>query len=160
MLIMPIDQIITLTADIVQAFGIFLALIALTREVRRARTDRDLQVILNLSSSFRRRWEDKWEDLCRPQLKKDISIEQYAFDNEKEIRHMLNWVDWLGTYIKTNLLSNHEVIFGSIGIPITEIIDIGRPLIEKDIEKYGKEHWSSLYVVARMLKIEWVKEFI
>jgi hypothetical protein len=65
---------------------------------------------------------------------------------------MLNWIDWLGTLIRTESLSETEIIFGSIGPQFADMIDMGEPLLEPYFQKYGRPYWKGLLRVAKEIK--------
>lgn len=156
---MDIKEIITLSTDIFQGVAVVIALVAMVLEIRQSRISRDMDLMMNLSSSFRRRWEDKWEDIIRPEAATAHRNQDPRAQVEKEIRHMLNWIDWLGTCIRTGMLSNESVILNSIGIPIKEIINKNQPLIEADIREHGTAYWASLLTVAEKLDIPWTSPY-
>jgi len=163
---MPENQ-ITNISDIIKTLGIIIAVITLFLGYRNAKKgqeqnkkSRDLGVFLNLSNDFRNRWEGGWGDIL-DELgadHKNDGLTKVPNDRIKDVTYMLNWVDWLGTVIRTNILTNDEVIFGSIGIPIKRIINAGRPIIEKGIEEHKKEYWGSLLVVGQRLEVGWIKD--
>ncbi len=72
----------------------------------------------------------------------------------------VDWVDWLGTVIRTNILTNDAVIFGSIGISIKQIINAGRPIVERDTKEYGKSYWESLLIVGQRLEVNWITDLM
>lgn len=126
------------------------------------RRGRDLDIFLNLSSEFRSRWEGGWGDIL-DKLGVDHrndGLTEMPKDNIKEITYMLNWVDWLGTVIRTNILTNDKVIFGSIGIAVMRIINAGRPIIERDTKEYGKDYWESVLIVGQRLEINWITDLM
>jgi hypothetical protein len=136
---------------------ISLAFIALSIYVARkeANASRQLQIMLDLSASFRARWEASWAKTVRT----IVETQETSKDNvvpaqyEDELRFMLNWIDWVGILKRTGLLTQYDVVFGGIGPAMSSIIKLGRPIVEKDISAKGKNYWSGLLDVAEALDL-------
>ena len=117
----------------------------------------DLQVALELSASFRERWEAGW----------DASLDavesgngEISADPGRSLRHMLNWIDWVGTLLRTRSLHNERVIFDSLGPTFRRILGAGRTILESDVEVHGPGYWASLLPVARRLQIAWLMDLL
>lgn len=159
-MIAELRDMVEFVANLAQAFAVIFAAIALVQGQKDAQATRDLEIFLNLSQSFRRRWEAGWGRTLQ-EIRASMHTshvfevpEQYR----EELSYMLNWVDWLGTIMRTSVLGNDDVIFGSIGPTIMRIINAGRPLIERQCREHGLDYWGSLFIVARRLNIEWVDD--
>ena len=155
-----LTQVVSILANVAQAVAVIIAVWTLASNRKDAKASRDLEVALNLSESFRTRWEGGWAE-CLEAVGADHRIGrpgELPPEHAKQLRHMLNWVDWLGTMLKNRCLANEQVIFDSIQIPIRRIINAGQPVVEQDVQEYGLDYWSSLLVVANRLNIEWVRE--
>ncbi|MDX6404471.1 MAG: hypothetical protein QOH70_1926 [Blastocatellia bacterium] len=154
-------QVLEVIVLVVQIISFPVAAVSLYLTRKEAKAGRDLQIALNLSESFRSRWEGGWSDA----LYKVKEAQKASRPNEVPLEHrdhlfqMLNWIDWLGVLIKTKSLSKKEIIFDSIGPQFVEIIDIGRPLIESDIRKHGSKYWAGLLTVAQAQDVEWTRGY-
>jgi hypothetical protein len=128
---------------------------------KESKASRDLQIALNLSESFRSRWEGGWSDALYEvkEAQKTSGTNEVPVKYRDRLFQMLNWIDWLGVLIRTKSLSEKEIIFGSIGPQFVEIIDISRPLIEPDIQKHGSKYWAGLLTVARAQNVEWTRGY-
>ncbi len=129
---------------------------------KEAKASRDLQIALNLSESFRSRWEGGWSDALH-----EINDAQKASSDPNEVPvkcrdrlfQMLNWIDWLGVLIRNKSLSKKELIFDSIGPQFIEIINISTPLVEPEIQTLGPKHWAGLLTVAHAQKVKWTEGY-
>jgi hypothetical protein len=128
---------------------------------KEAKASRDLQIALNLSESFRARWEGGWSDALYKvkETQKTSGSRDVPVEYRDRLFQMLNWIDWLGVLIRTRSLSEKEIIFGSIGPQFVEIIDISRPLIEPDIQEHGSKYWAGLLTVAQAKDVEWTRDY-
>ncbi len=128
---------------------------------KEAKASRDLQIALNLSESFRSRWEGGWSDALYKvkEAQQTSGSKEVPIEYRDSLFQMLNWIDWLGVLIRTKSLSEKEIIFGSIGPQFVEIIDISRPLIEPDIQEHGSKYWAGLLTVAQAQNVEWTRGY-
>jgi hypothetical protein len=139
-------------------------------QIRRGRLDnqasRDLEMILSFSQSFREHWETHWEDIL---LKLDQKTSEHPLeyhercmmsDDERELVRMLNWIDWVGTAIRTRMLTNTNVLLNSIGPTLKYILAIGRPIVEAEVSIHGCDYWGSLLHVGRCLNLDWVENLV
>jgi hypothetical protein len=155
-----LNQVVSILANVAQALAVIVAVWSLSSSRKEAKASRDLDVALNLSESFRTRWESGWAE-CLEAVGADHRNGRPGDlppEHVKQLRHMLNWVDWLGTMLKNHCLANEQVIFDSIQIPIRRIINAGQPLVEQDVQEFGFDYWASLFVVANRLNVEWVSD--
>jgi hypothetical protein len=122
-----------------------------------AKASRDLQVALTLSDSFRKYWESGWGETLEAitDFQKLNPGTDLSKEHEKQLRFMLNWIDWLGTFIKTKCFSKPDIVFGSISMRLCQIINAGRVTLERDMEKFGVDYWNGVLTVSKLLKIEW-----
>lgn len=159
---LSLPEVVSIVASLSEALAVIIAAVALVAGQREARASRDLEIFLNLSESFRARWEGGWsETLTAIGADHDNPhVFEVPAAHRTELVNMLNWVDWLGTIIKTGGLSNDAVIFGSIGVAIRRIVNAGRPLVEQQSREFGPDYWASLFVVARRLGIDWVDDLL
>ena len=130
-------------------------------ELVEAKASRDLQIALNLSESFRSRWEGGWSSALY-----EVRLEQEAANTDevpKEKRdplyQMLNWIDWLGVLIKEKSLTEKAIIFRSITPQFRQIINTSRTFLEDEIQKEGPESWSGVLIVAKALDVEWARKY-
>ena len=153
---MTVKEILEVLALLAQIIGIPFAAISIYLARKEARAARDLQIGLNLSESFRSRWEGGWSTALYEvkQAQAASQSQEIPIENHDPLFQMLNWIDWLGVLIRTKSLSEKEIIFGSIGPQFTEIIEISRPLFEPDLKKYGAKYWAGLLTVAAALNIK------
>ena len=114
-----------------------------------------LQIILTISDTFRKEWESSWSNIL-DELKIDHlnpRKEELPNAHVKNIRFMLNWVDWLGAVKSSGVLKELNILTSSIGIPIRRMINAGYTIVEKDIKEYGADHWRNLFIVAKYLDV-------
>lgn len=53
---------LNIVANLAQALGLMVALLALFLSLNEKRDNQDLQIFIYLSESFRKSWESEWED--------------------------------------------------------------------------------------------------
>lgn len=147
---------LNLIANLAQAVGLIVALLALFLSLNEKRDSQDLQIFIYLSDSFRKNWESEWE--LTLERVANYKSSQFTAEDIKSIRHMLNWIDWLGAIILRRKLNDEQIIFTSLGFTLVRIINVGRPIIENDILKFGLSYWIGLVSVAKKLKIQWLIE--
>lgn len=154
-------QILEVIVLVVQIISFPIAAASLYLARKEAKASRDLQIALNLSESFRSRWEGGWSDALYEvkEAQKTSGADEVPEKYRDRLFQMLNWIDWLGVLIRTKSLSEKEIIFGSIGPQFVEIIDISRPLIEPDIQAHGSKYWAGLLTVAQAQDVEWTRGY-
>ena len=135
---------------------LLLGLYQISRGRKEAQASRDLQVVLSLSSDFRTRCEAGWDKSVRRwQTQRGAEVPAGAVE---QLRYMLNWVDWLGNLIHGGHLTNTDGILGAIGIPIAQMLEIGRPVVESDLRQHGPSYWRGFLTVADLLQVEFGRE--
>lgn len=119
-----------------------------------------LQIILSISESFRDKWESGWSDTLEElnSSHKERMTDPIPEKHLKDIRYMLNWIDWLGAMKSSEALDNLDILTSSIGVPMTAIINSGYEILLDDCAKNGSSYWKNLFVVAKHLKIDWAIE--
>ena len=115
---------------------------------------RNLQAILKISYDFSQRWESKWANLIRVKIPKLNLKEREDPEIKNELLFMLNWIDWMGLLIKKGLIDK-EMLFGSLAIPIKEILKQTSLIIKNDITnpKKGEDYWANVIYIARQPEI-------
>lgn len=133
---------------------------------RESQRSRDLDIILSLSQSFRERWEEAWEDALL-NLQTTTANQPVPYKNrkemsedERELMRMLNWIDWVGTALRTKMLSNKAVLLDSLGPTFVAIMNLGRSIIEEEVSIHGCQYWGSLLHVGRQLNLAWADDLI
>jgi len=130
------------------------------------RRSRDLEISMTLSQSFREHWESTWEDALLELEEKtagkplEYRGRREMSDNERELLRMLNWIDWVGTALRTKMLTNTDVLLKSIGPTIRSILALGRPIVEAEVKAHGCDYWGSLLHVGRRLDMDWARQLI
>ncbi len=143
-----------------QIFSLPVAAFTLVLNRIEGRAMRDLQIALTLSESFRKYWESGWEvslaRICDTKKSgNDRKGKNWLSDEDaNELRHMLNWIDWLGTFVRTRAFSNPHLIIGSIEFRLRQIIDCGEEIIVEESWLNGLEYWRGVITVAELLRIE------
>jgi len=147
-------QILEIIALVVQIISFPIAAWSLYWARREAKASRDLQIALNVWDSFQKHWEGGWSNAFYAVQEAQQASGSTEIPNEHRdaFYQMLNWIDWLGTLIRTGSLSETEIIFGSIGPQFAEMIDLGEPLLEPYFQKYGRPYWKGLLRVAKEMK--------
>ena len=151
---MSVKEFLELLALVIQIVSFPIAAWSLYWARKEAKASRDLQIALNVWESFQTRWEGGWSDAfyAVKEAQAASGTKDVPTEHQDVFFQMLNWIDWLGTLIRTKSLSETEIIFGSIGPQFGEIIDLGDPLLQPYFEKYGRAYWKGLLRVARELK--------
>jgi hypothetical protein len=151
---MTIKEKLELLALAVQIISFPIAAWSLYWARREAKASRDLQIALNVWDSFQKHWEGGWSNaFYAVQEAQQLSgSSEIPTEHRDTFFQMLNWIDWLGTLIRTESLSETEIIFGSIGPQFADMIDMGEPLLEPYFQKYGRPYWKGLLRVAKEIK--------
>jgi hypothetical protein len=152
---MRLKETLEIIALIVQMVSLPIAVWSIYWARKEAKNSRDLQIALELSESFRSRWESNW----RTTLKEveEAQSKYHGADvptkHQVELINMLNWIDWVGTLIKNKSLSNQKVLLGTLSPQFTRIIKAGRSMLEEDIRKEGRDYWGGVLVIVETLGI-------
>jgi hypothetical protein len=151
---MTIKEKLELLALAVQIISFPIAAWSLYWARKEAKASRDLQIALNVWDSFQTHWEGGWSNAFYAVQEAQQASGSTEISNEHRdtFYQMLNWIDWLGTLIRTGSLSETEIIFGSIGPQFADMIDLGEPLLEPYFQKYGRPYWKGLLRVAKEIK--------
>jgi hypothetical protein len=153
---MTLKQFLELVALVVQIISFPIAAWSLYWARKEAKASRDLQIALNLSESFRSRWEGGWSDALYElkQIQRSSDNAEVPEKYRDPLFQMLNWIDWLGVLIRRKSLSDKKIIFESIGPQFVEIIEISRPLLKPYFAEHGPDYWAGLVTVAEALKVQ------
>ena len=157
---MKLKQILELVALAVQIISFPVVAWSIYWARKEARAARDLQIALNLSESFRTRWEGGWSDALYEvkQALQESKSDEVPRRYKDPLFQMLNWIDWLGVLINRKSLSEKGIIFDSIGPQFVEIINISRPLLKPYFEKHGPNYWGGLVTVAEALNVQGLED--
>ena len=150
---MRVKDCLELLALVIQIISFPIAAWSIYWARKEAKASRDVQIGLALAESFRTRWEQSWSVSLyeAKQAQKADGTKKVPVKYRDPIFQMLNWIDWLGTLIRTQSLSNTEIILGSIAPQFVDIIRIGEPLLFED-EEYGPQEWQGLFRVVEELQ--------
>ena len=151
---MTIKEKLELLALAVQIISFPIAAWSLYWARKEAKASRDLQIALNVWDSFQQHWEGGWSNAfyAVQEAQQASGSTEIPTEHRDAFYQMLNWIDWLGTLIRTGSLSETEIIFGSIGPQFADMIDLGEPLLEPYFQKYGRPYWKGLLRVAKEIK--------
>jgi hypothetical protein len=142
-------EVLSFAAQII-SFPVAAVSIILAR--REANASRNIQIALTLSESFRKYWESGWADFLQATANQNIEAgDDFSDEQIRQIRFMLNWIDWLGVFIQTKHFSNPQIVLGSISGRLREIITLGRSIIADDTARYGADYWSGVNRVSMLL---------
>ena len=97
----------------VSAAAVIVAVIGLVLAYRQERRARNLQAFLEISGDMRRRWENGWDVMLRETVPKLNLQERSSGEAGRQLRYMLNWLDWMGLIVKMNLIDK-QLLFGSL----------------------------------------------
>lgn len=155
-------DILEMLSFVAQIISFPVAAISIILGQREAKASRDIQIALSLSESFRQYWESGWAEHLEAIIESQSESDTKTFSKtqEKQLRFMLNWIDWLGVFIKTKHFSKPEIIFGSISGRLLQIINLGQPIIESDIKENGVNYWSGVLNVSSLLSIDWTDKYL
>ena len=139
-------------ALITQIISFPIAAYAIFISARSSKRDREVELVLSLSESFRSRWEQSWRTTLNEveALKEDETINQ---ELEERLKNILNWLDWMGWLIEEKILHREEIILNSIGYQLNRAIRIGQKFIDQDTERHGKDYWKGIRLLKRKLKV-------
>lgn len=138
---------------LVQIIGIPIALIGLFVSARSSAKSRNLTILISLIDKFQQKWEHSWDETLRAIELKKTAGDDLTDSEVKELRYMLNWIDWLGNMKTRKVLSEEGVILDSLAPALERIIMNGASIIQHDIKTHGSDYWSGLLVVAKNLNI-------
>ena len=145
-----VGSIAELLAAIGAVVGLFLIAFQIRSEREQSARQADVESLLKLSDEFKALWNERWTEhvqvfrtASRPMLKRDIT----------EVRYMLNWVNWIGTMNRVGVIPDHSAMLdpAAIGPAMSEILRLGRPMIQEDVWRYGPSYWSDLLPIARSI---------
>jgi len=124
-------------SNIVQIVGFTLAFIGLFLAWREGRNSRDLQAALALALMTA-------EELDKRGVKPPEEI-------RKELRQMLNWLDWAGWLIYSGTLARPKTVLASINPQLQRIIQVAAPIIKDDEARHDEEYWRGVRTLERVL---------
>jgi hypothetical protein len=138
-------------SNIVQIVGFPLALIGVFLAYREGRKSRDLQAALTFADSFRSSWETSWskaldeaEDLAR-------RGEQPTEELREQLFTMLNWLDWVGWLIDSDVLARPQTVLASIGPQLKRAMGVVMPIMEDDEARHEVGYWHGVRTLERTL---------
>lgn len=134
--------------------SVVVACLSLAAASKSSSDSQNLQVILQLSESYRQHWENGWNATL-------VELEEYNGQNiskplstelQIKVRSYLNWIDWYGNILQSKLFRKSDVFTKAVGPSMLRVINASREMIACDIKEHGQGHWSGLLFVAKMLK--------
>jgi hypothetical protein len=130
-----------------------LAIVLAKMDARRAH---DLDVVLNLSATFRDRWEQEWRScLNQVQLFQQETVSSSIPDElEDQVLNILNWIDWVGSFLIEGLLAKENVLLQTLGPQLSRAIDLTSEKIKADIAAEGPGYWAGVVAVTQRLRPE------
>ncbi len=139
----------------VSAAAVIVAVIGLVVAYRQERRSRNLQAFLEISGDMRRRWEKGWDVMLRETVPKLNLQERSSGEVGRELRYMLNWLDWMGLIVKMNLIDK-QLLFGSLFSVVPVTIKKTAHIIQCDIEnpERGERWWANVLFLAREPEID------
>ena len=138
-------------SNIVQIVGFTLAFIGLFLAWREGRNSRDLQAALALADSFRSGWETDWRKALMTAEELDKRGVKPPEEIRKELRQMLNWLDWAGWLIYSGTLARPKTVLSSINPQLKRIIQVAAPIIKDDEARHDEEYWRGVRTLERVL---------
>jgi hypothetical protein len=122
---------------------------------REASDSRHLDIVLNLSESFRSRWESGWRGSLREIEEAHNNISP---KHREQLLNMLNWIDWCGRILKwidrgsVGFLqaSAEELLFETVGPQFNRIIKVSDSHSIMSEAKPNK-HWEGVDTVREKL---------
>lgn len=149
--------------QILGSLGTIAGLLFLVWQVSSARKDanasRNLDIVLNLSESFRSRWESGWRVALR-EIKKEDNISNISQEHRDQLLNMLNWINWCGKILRgiDRSSSAQEILFESIGTQFDQIIKAGCPITSEGKQIKGSDHWEGVDEVEQRLQDYGIRE--
>lgn len=138
----------------VQLLGLPIAVLGIWLSMRNSARSQDIQVMLNFVDSFREKWEGGWSDLLDDLEVSSSESTKISAEHEKQLRYLLNWIDWVGMLSKQHILKNEKVILASLAPSLCRAIRISKPLLDSDRKRHGDSYWSGVdFVVERLNEI-------
>ena len=132
---------------------VVVACLSLAAASRSSSDSQNLQVILQLSESYRHNWENGW-NVTLGELEKHNSqnvATSLSQELQLKVRSYLNWIDWYGNILQSRLFRKSDVFTKAVGPSMLRAINASREMIASDVKEHGQEHWSGLLFVAKML---------
>ena len=142
------------TVSAIGSIAVLLVLVSIGIEFMQNRRARNLEAILLLSADMRKRWESEWEYLLREKIPSLSLEDRKEGEVGHKLRHMLNWIDWIGLMVKMKLI-NKEILLGTLSPVIREILIQAADIIQSDIEdpEKGEAWWANVLFIAKQRKI-------
>ena len=143
------------TVSALGSIAVLIVLVTVGIEFIQNRRARNLEAILTLSTDMRKRWESEWEHLLREKIPSLSPEDRKKGEVGRELRYMLNWMDWIGLMVKMKLI-NKEILLGTLAFMIKEILKQAADIIQSDIEdpEKGAAWWANVLFMAKQQRID------
>jgi len=138
-------------SNVVQIVGLPLALIAILLAYREGRHSRDLQAALTFSESFRASWEMSWRKTLQELEERTAKGEELPPELSQEVQNMLNWFDWVGWLIHSDVLARPNHVLGSIAPVLRRVLEATQPIIAAGEEANGPQWWHGVRILENSL---------
>lgn len=135
----------------VEIFGLPIAITGIWLSMRSSSRSHDVQVILSFADSFRNKWENGGSDLL--DRLEPTGLDSASDEDLKQLRYLLNWIDWVGRLAKTQVLTNEDVILNSLKPSLKRALDLGAPMVAADEKEKGADFWAGLAHVKERLEL-------
>jgi len=141
--------------SLLTALTVIISAIAAYFAYRASRRSRNLTAFFELSKDFRDRWEGGWEQILRERAPALSAADRRSGEVGRQLRFMLNWVDWVSTLVRKDLI-DRDLIFSSLGAAIKEMIIVSADLIENDEQDpaKGPKWWANIRYMAVLPEID------
>jgi hypothetical protein len=141
-------------ADLVQIVGLPMAIVAIVVAYREGRRSRDLQAALAFAESFRVGWEGSWGKALDDAENLAKEAEVPAGDLREQLFSLLNWLDWVGWLIDTDVLARPHIVLSSIVPQLRRALVIVLPVMEADEGRHEPGYWHGVSVLNQALALK------
>ena len=111
-----------------------------------------MEATIAVSTDFRNRWESKWERVIREIIPNLSLDERRGGEMGRELRYILNWLDWMGLMMKKKLIAR-DVILGTLRHTISEVLRETADIIQSEIDDKGTSWWQNVLYVAKLREV-------
>jgi hypothetical protein len=137
----------------VQIVSLPVAALSIYLAHRSAKNAREIEMELHLADNFRSRWEASWRKALS-EIEAGPAAMQLSGKQEEELVNMLNWLDWIGTLMRTGRVPVRMAAFSTLKPQLDRIVRTSQGMIEADVADEGREFWGGLLFLVRELNLE------
>ncbi|MDX1625422.1 MAG: hypothetical protein R3323_02805 [Wenzhouxiangellaceae bacterium] len=119
--------------------GVPVAIVTFLAHKRQIERDRDFHAVLTLSESIRVRWEDGWDAALER-----LESGRGSTEDRRQLRLMMNWIDWLGIMISERLIPRPEIVLHSLDHAMLRAIRLHLHLDDEGPARLDRDLWRGV----------------